>query len=110
MNLLQMQSFNHRCEITYGLLQKECATILQGFFRKRREGSAGEFCSLGQKKAGLELLQASRSTSHSPPRFSSGSNANQLRPLRRVTILTKIHSIYIVATAQLGSPVARKFS
>ena len=41
MNLLQMQSFNHRCEITYGLLQKECATILQGFFRKRREGSAG---------------------------------------------------------------------
>jgi tRNA(adenine34) deaminase len=41
LNLLQMQSFNHRCEITYGLLQKECATILQEFFRKRREGSAG---------------------------------------------------------------------
>ena len=41
MNLLQMQSFNHRCEITYGLLQKECATILQEFFRKRREGSDG---------------------------------------------------------------------
>ena len=41
MNLLQMQSFNHQCEITHGLLQKECATILQEFFRKRREGSAG---------------------------------------------------------------------
>lgn len=38
MNLLQMQSFNHRCEITYGLLQKECATILEEFFRKRRAG------------------------------------------------------------------------
>ena len=38
MNLLQMQSFNHRCEITYGLLQKECVTILEEFFRKRRAG------------------------------------------------------------------------
>jgi len=37
MNLLQMPAFNHRCEITSGVLQKECATILQDFFRKRRE-------------------------------------------------------------------------
>ena len=36
MNLLQMPSLNHRCEITSGVLQKECATILQEFFRKRR--------------------------------------------------------------------------
>jgi len=36
MNLLQMQSFNHRCEITFGVLKKECARILQDFFRKRR--------------------------------------------------------------------------
>src|SRR6478609_3582390 len=36
-NLLQMQSFNHRCEITSGVLQKECAAILQDFFRKRRD-------------------------------------------------------------------------
>src|SRR5437762_8109236 len=36
-NLLQMPAFNHRCEITSGVLQKECATILQDFFRKRRE-------------------------------------------------------------------------
>ncbi len=35
-NLLQMPAFNHRCEITSGVLQKECATILQDFFRKRR--------------------------------------------------------------------------
>src|SRR5437667_3587455 len=37
MDLLQTQSLNHRCEITSGILQKECAAILQDFFRKRRE-------------------------------------------------------------------------
>ena len=36
MNLLQIPAFNHRCEITSGVLQKECAAILQGFFRERR--------------------------------------------------------------------------
>jgi tRNA(adenine34) deaminase len=39
-NLLQMPGFNHRCEITSGVLQKECAAILQEFFRKRRAGQA----------------------------------------------------------------------
>src|SRR5262245_436498 len=33
-----------------------------------------------------------------------GSGANQLRPLRRVTILTRIHCICIAPTAELGSP------
>jgi tRNA(adenine34) deaminase len=35
-NLLQMPTLNHRCEITSSVLQKECAAILQEFFRKRR--------------------------------------------------------------------------
>ena len=35
-NLLQISSFNHQSEITSGVLQNECATILQDFFRKRR--------------------------------------------------------------------------
>ena len=35
-NLLQMPGLNHRCEITTGVLQKECAAILQDFFRKHR--------------------------------------------------------------------------
>jgi tRNA(adenine34) deaminase len=35
-NLLQMPSFNHQCEITSGVLQNECAAILLDFFRKRR--------------------------------------------------------------------------
>jgi len=37
MNLLQMPGLNHRCEIISGVLQNECAAILQNFFRKRRE-------------------------------------------------------------------------
>src|SRR5216117_2951832 len=36
MNLLQMPALNHRCEITSGILQDECAAILQNFFRQRR--------------------------------------------------------------------------
>jgi tRNA(adenine34) deaminase len=36
MNLLQMPALNHRCDIASGVLQKECAAILQNFFRKRR--------------------------------------------------------------------------
>jgi tRNA(adenine34) deaminase len=37
MNLLQMPGLNHRCEITPGILQRQCAALLQDFFRKRRE-------------------------------------------------------------------------
>lgn len=37
MNLLQMPALNHRCDIASGILQDECAAILQNFFRKRRE-------------------------------------------------------------------------
>jgi tRNA(adenine34) deaminase len=38
-NLLQMPGLNHRCDITAGVLQEECAAILQGFFRKKRAAS-----------------------------------------------------------------------
>jgi tRNA(adenine34) deaminase len=37
MNVLQMPALNHRCEITFGVLQTECAAILQDFFRERRD-------------------------------------------------------------------------
>src|SRR6266550_2754667 len=36
-NLLQLPSLNHRCDVASGVLQDECAAILQNFFRKRRE-------------------------------------------------------------------------
>ncbi len=35
-NLLQMPSLNHRCDISSGLLGDECAGLLQQFFRTRR--------------------------------------------------------------------------
>src|SRR5437870_6475323 len=37
MNLLQMPALNHRCDIASGVLQAECAAILQNFFQKRRD-------------------------------------------------------------------------
>jgi tRNA(adenine34) deaminase len=35
-NLLQHPALNHHCEITAGVLQNECGSILQDFFRKKR--------------------------------------------------------------------------
>jgi tRNA(adenine34) deaminase len=40
-NLLQMPTFNHRCDITTGVLQQECASLLQSFFRERRKPGDG---------------------------------------------------------------------
>ncbi len=36
MNLVDNPSLNHRCQVTSGVLQNECAAILQEFFRKKR--------------------------------------------------------------------------
>lgn len=36
MNLVDNPSLNHRCQVTSGVLQNECAAILQDFFRERR--------------------------------------------------------------------------
>jgi len=36
MYLLQHDALNHRCQITSGVLESECASILQDFFRKKR--------------------------------------------------------------------------
>ncbi len=36
LNLVQFPSLNHRCEITSGVLQEDCASLLQTFFKARR--------------------------------------------------------------------------
>jgi tRNA(adenine34) deaminase len=36
-NLLQHPALNHHCEITAGVLQKQCAAILQDFFKQKRK-------------------------------------------------------------------------
>jgi tRNA(adenine34) deaminase len=35
-NVLQMPALNHHCDITSGVLQNECAAILQDFFKQKR--------------------------------------------------------------------------
>ena len=35
-NLLQQPKLNHQCEISAGVLQSECASLLQDFFREKR--------------------------------------------------------------------------
>jgi tRNA(adenine34) deaminase len=40
-NLLQLPSLNHQCDITSGVLQNECSVMLQDFFRKHRRQQAG---------------------------------------------------------------------
>src|SRR3954453_21703335 len=36
-NVLQMPTLNHRCDISSGVLQNECGAILQEFFKKKRK-------------------------------------------------------------------------
>jgi tRNA(adenine34) deaminase len=42
MNLLQVPSLNHRCEITPGVLGEKSAALLQSFFRERRKTNGGD--------------------------------------------------------------------
>ena len=36
MNLLQHPQLNHQCQVTHGVRQQECVSMLQAFFRERR--------------------------------------------------------------------------
>ena len=36
-NIAQNPSFNHRADITWGIMEKECSEIMKDFFRKLRE-------------------------------------------------------------------------
>jgi tRNA(adenine34) deaminase len=42
LNLVQLPSFNHRCEITSGVLRDECASLLRTFFKARRRANAND--------------------------------------------------------------------
>ena len=37
LNLLQMPTLNHRCEITGGVREEECRTLLRSFFQEQRQ-------------------------------------------------------------------------
>ena len=40
LNLLEMDGFNHKGEVTRGVLEEECSSMLSGFFRELREEKA----------------------------------------------------------------------
>ena len=50
MNLLQHPVLNHHCDITSGVLQNECAAILQDFFHKKRERTGDTAASAGDDR------------------------------------------------------------
>ena len=37
LNLLEMDGFNHKVQVTRGVLEEECSSMLSGFFRELRE-------------------------------------------------------------------------
>jgi tRNA(adenine34) deaminase len=39
-NLLQMRTLNHRCDITSGVREAECRALLQSFFAEQRSGKS----------------------------------------------------------------------
>src|SRR5258707_14124196 len=49
-NLLQHPALNHHCDITSGVLQNECAVILQDFFRKKRGRTGDTTASVGEDR------------------------------------------------------------
>ena len=43
LNILQMDRFNHQVELTKGVLQEECITMLSEFFKELREKKKVKF-------------------------------------------------------------------
>ena len=37
LNILQMEQFNHRCEVTRGVLEDDCSNMLTTFFKELRQ-------------------------------------------------------------------------
>ena len=48
LNILEMEGFNHRCQVTRGLLEEECSSMLSEFFRSLRRKQKED----KEKKAG----------------------------------------------------------
>lgn len=51
LNLLQFPTFNHRSEITSGVREEECRTLLRSFFAEQREKKAAGEASLNSNRA-----------------------------------------------------------
>lgn len=42
LNILQTQQFNHQADVTRGVLEEECRTLMQDFFQRLRKKKAAE--------------------------------------------------------------------
>ena len=42
MDILRTDTLNHRCEVTAGILQRECADMIAGFFKAKRKNQLME--------------------------------------------------------------------
>ena len=49
-NLLRHSTLNHHCDVTSGVLENECAAILQDFFRKKRGRTGDTTASVGEDR------------------------------------------------------------
>lgn len=45
LNILQMKEFNHFCNVTRGVLEEECSTLVSGFFTDLRARKKAPGCS-----------------------------------------------------------------
>ena len=52
LNLLQFPSFNHHCEITRGVREADCKSLLQSFFMEQREKRKAEAGSRNSESGG----------------------------------------------------------
>lgn len=57
LNLLQMPKFNHQVEITIGVLEEECASMLSGFFSELREKKKGEKAANSQSEEKIKKVK-----------------------------------------------------
>lgn len=79
-NLLQMDAFMHKAEITYGVLESECSAMLSDFFKDLREFRKSNPSDYRQKQASLnedeeaELEEIEDSTQESGIRSSRQMN------------------------------------
>lgn len=50
LNILEMEEFNHQCEVTRGVLKEQCSTMLSEFFRQLRKAQKEKKKAESQEK------------------------------------------------------------
>jgi tRNA(adenine34) deaminase len=48
LNILEMEQFNHQCQVTRGVLEEECSSMLSDFFAQlRKRQKEGKMTKIG---------------------------------------------------------------